>query len=48
MFSGDETHGDDMTSPEMPRPRYPLDEACPDCLAQPGEPCHPDCSTNWT
>ena len=48
MFAGDEDYGDDITSPEMPRPRYPLDETCPDCRAVPAEPCHPDCSTNWT
>ena len=47
MFSGDEDHGDDITS-GPPTDTDPLDHPCPDCLAQPGEPCHPDCSSNWT
>lgn len=47
LFSGDEDHSDEITSPEMPRPRYPLDERCPDCKAEPGEDCHVDRSTRW-
>lgn len=25
-----------------------MGETCPDCGADPGEPCHWDCSSNWT
>jgi hypothetical protein len=25
----------------------PMDVACDDCRAQPGEPCHVDCSSRW-
>jgi hypothetical protein len=25
----------------------PMEQECPDCLAQPGELCHIDCSSNW-
>jgi hypothetical protein len=26
----------------------PTDEACPDCKAESGEPCHIACSSRWT
>lgn len=26
----------------------PTHEACPDCKAGPGHPCHPACSSYWT
>ena len=26
----------------------PLSQHCPDCHAQPGEPCHYACQSNWT
>lgn len=25
-----------------------MSQSCPDCKAEPYEPCHPECSSHWT
>lgn len=44
IYSGDETYPDDITSGPA---HDPLDEECPACGAEPGEPCRQVCPSRW-
>lgn len=48
MYAADEQHGDAQAAPELetnPAAVGSLAEPCDECGAEPGEPCHPFCTT---
>lgn len=47
MSISDEPDASTEDPPSDQEPFDPLAEACPECLAEPGEACQWSCSSNW-
>jgi hypothetical protein len=45
--TGEHTYAPITGVPDHTRPTSVEDRTCPDCRAEPGEPCHWHCSSRW-